>query len=212
MRDFRTFFQADQLARYQQGVMGYHYRDVMCNKSPIDLALYMRLIYTQKPRTIIEIGSKFGGSAMLFRDLTRIYGFDTQVVSIDRAPPEDGPDFEGIRFVKGNVLYLHRTFAEHGLYDLPRPWLVSEDSAHTHTACLAVLEFFAQHLRSGEYLIMEDGILQDLGLADKFEGGPSRALGEYLPAHPDIYEIDEFYCDMFGKNATTNPNGYLRRK
>ena len=26
-----------------------------------------------------------------------------------------------------------------------------------------------------------------------------------------VYEIDAEYCDMFGPNATVNPNGYLKR-
>lgn len=211
IRSFKTPFTRRQLGAYHHGVMQYHYRDVMCNKSPIDIALYLHLIHAVEPGAFIEIGTKFGGSAMMFRDMIRTYGFDTQVVSIDRAPPDADARFDGIRFVKGDVLALEQTFEENGLFNLPRPWILSEDSAHTYSACMAVLAFGARHLRSGEYLIMEDSVLAELDLAERFDGGPSRALETYLSQNPDVYEIDTSYCDMFGQNATTNPNGYLRK-
>ncbi len=211
IRSFKTPFTRPQLGAYHHGVMQYHYRDVMCNKSPIDIALYLHLIHAVAPGSFIEIGTKCGGSAMMFRDMMRMYGFDTQVVSIDRAPPEADTRFEGIRFVEGDVLALEDAFDRNGLFDLPRPWILSEDSAHTYEACMGVLAFGEAHLRSGEYLIMEDSVLAELDLADRFDGGPSRALDTYLSQNPGVYEIDTSYCDMFGRNATTNPNGYLRK-
>ncbi|MFK7836996.1 MAG: CmcI family methyltransferase [Sulfitobacter sp.] len=212
IRSFKTPFSRPQLGAYHRGVMHYHYRDVMCNKSPIDIALYLHLIHAVRPGSFIEIGTKFGGSAMMFRDVSqKMYGMETKVVSIDRVPPDAAAVFDGIRFVQGDVMALEETFAAHCLFDLPRPWILSEDSAHTFDACMSVLRFGAKHLRPGEFLIMEDSVLAELDLADRFDGGPSRAIATYLTAHPGIYEIDTTYCDMFGVNATTNPNGYLRK-
>lgn len=211
MRPFKTPFTRPQLGAYHFGVMQYRYRDVVCNKSPIDIALYLHLIHAVQPATIIEIGTKDGGSAMMFRDVVRMYGMDTQIVSIDRAPPDVDERMEGIRFVEGDVMALDDTFAAHGLFDLPRPWILSEDSAHTFGACMAVMNFAQAHMRTGEYLIIEDGILAELDLAKQFNGGPSRALETHFRLHPGVFEIDTSYCDMFGVNATTNPNGYLRK-
>lgn len=211
IRSFKTPFTRPQLGAYHRGVMHYQYRDVMCNKSPIDIALYMHLIHAVQPGSFIEIGTKFGGSAMLFRDIVKMYDMDTRIVTIDRTIPDQGDHLDGIRFVQGDVMALDRTFAEQGLFDLPRPWILSEDSAHTFAACMNVLDFGARHLTSGEYLIMEDSVLAELDLADRFDGGPSRALQSFLSDRPGVYEIDTTYCDMFGVNATTNPNGYLRR-
>lgn len=211
IRSFKTPFTRPQLGAYHHGVMHYQYRDVMCNKSPIDIALYMHLFHAVQPGSFIEIGTKFGGSALMFRDFAKMYDMDTQVVTIDRTPPAASDDFDGIRLVQGDVMALEQTFTEHALFDLPRPWILSEDSAHTFDACMAVLAFGAKHLRPGEYLIMEDSVLAELDLADRFDGGPSRALETYLTDNPGVYEIDTSYCDMFGRNATTNPNGYLRK-
>jgi len=212
IRSFKTPFTRPQLGAYHRGVMHYHYRDVMCNKSPIDIALYMHLMHAVGPGSFIEIGTKFGGSALMFRDFARMYGMDTQIVSIDRAPPDTDDRFDGIRFVAGDVMDLEGTFSANALFDLPRPWILSEDSAHTFDACMAVLDFGSRHLKSGEYLIMEDSVLAELDLAHRFDGGPSRALEAFLSDRPDVYEIDTSYCDMFGVNATTNPNGYLRKR
>lgn len=183
----------------------------MCHKSPIDMALYLHLIHALNPGSLIEIGSKSGGSAMMFRDIARMYQTGMQVVSIDRQPPADDVRLNGIRFVQGNVMALEQVFVDHHLFDLPRPWILSEDSAHTFDACMGVLSFAGRHLRKGEYLVMEDGVLAELGLAERFDGGPSRALATFLTEHPDLFEIATEYCDMFGQNATTNPNGYLRK-
>jgi len=211
IRSFKTPFSRPQLGAYHRGVMQYRYRDVLCHKSPIDLALYLHLINAVKPGSFIEIGTKSGGSAMMFRDIARMYETDMQVVSIDRQPPLTDAHLDGIRFVRGNVMAVEQVFADNGLFDLPRPWILSEDSAHSYDACLIVLQFAACHLRAGEYLIMEDGVLAELGLADRFDGGPSRALETFLTDQPGAFEIDTTYCDMFGQNATTNPNGYLRK-
>ena len=76
---------------------------------------------------------------------------------------------------------------------------------------LAVLRFFHQWLRPGEYIIIEDGIITELGLAGEFGGGPEAALIAFLDEHASEYEIDARYCDFFRKNVTYAVNGYLRR-
>ena len=210
MENFKTCFDPEFLTSYQAGTMAYRYKDTRCLKSPIDLAIYLRVLWNERPKTIIEIGSKEGGGARLLRDLARLNDLDSQVVSIDLQKP-DLPDTEDVRFLIGDAHDLAPTFKAGRLYDLPRPWLVIEDSAHTYAACLAVLEFFDGLLAKDEMLVMEDGVLDDLGMRDLYEGGPNRAIGEYLAAHPGAYEVQRNYCDMFGPNATYNPNGYLRK-
>lgn len=208
-RSFKTFFAAGQLERYQYGSLTYRYRGILCQKSPIDIAIYLALINEVRPRTIIEIGSKLGGSALMFRDFMSAAGLAPHVVSIDLTMPDLA--VEGVRFIAGDVRDLARAFERHALGELPRPWLVSEDSAHAADACRAALDFFAGRLQPGEWLVMEDGVLDELGLSGQFDGGPNRAIREFFARHPGIYEVGEKYCDMFGFNATYNPNGYLKR-
>ena len=209
MRSFKTLFSPEFLKSYQAGHLFYQYRDIPCLKNPIDLAIYLQVLWREKPKTLIEIGSKHGGSAVFFSDMCKIYEFDTQIISIDLNPPPI--ERSNVIFRQGDVCKLEDAFSPDELNTMPRPWLVIEDSAHTFTGCWATLDFFAKHLRCGELLIMEDGVLDELGLSERYDGGPNRAISEFDAAHPDIFSIDTHYTDMFGVNATYNPNGYLRR-
>ncbi len=211
MRSFQTAFTRPMLETYQAGVMAYRYKGVRCLKSPVDIAIYMRLIWDLKPRTMIEIGSHSGGSALLFADLLGNMGCaDTPVISIDLAIPQGVKD-DRIRFLQGSVLDLAPVFAAEGLDGLPHPWFVTEDSAHSYAGCMAALALFDERMVTGDILAIEDGVLDDLGISEKYDGGPNRAIRDYLAAHPNSFKIAAELCDMFGPNATYNPNGYLRK-
>ena len=209
MRSFKTPFPGSVLQPIQRGVLSYKYKGVPCLKSPIDICIYMKLLWDLKPGTIIEIGSKHGGSALFFADLMQSYGLETHVYSIDLERP-DLTD-PRITFLEGDVNHLDDSFAAHGLSDCPRPWFVNEDSAHTYAGCLAALRVLGREMQTGDLLAMEDGNLVELGLSERYDGGPNRAIAEFFEASPDVFEIATELCDMFGQNATYNPNGYLRK-
>ncbi|MCE8008761.1 CmcI family methyltransferase [Aestuariivita sp.] len=210
MRSFKTAFPAPMLDAYQAGVMRYTYKGIRCLKSPLDIAIYMRVLWDLKPRLIVEIGSHSGGSALLFADLADMMGLDTRIVSVDLATPE-GVTHPRVQFVEGNVLDLEPVFETHALFGIPHPWFVTEDSAHSYDGCLRALCFFDRHMRPGDILAMEDGVLDELGLSAQYQGGPNRAIQDFFATTPGQFEIALEYCDMFGQNATYNPNGYLKK-
>ena len=94
---------------------------------------------------------------------------------------------------------------------MPHPWFVTEDSAHSYQACKTALQVLSAHMQPGDVLSMEDGVLDDLGLSDQYQGGPNQAIAEHLEAHPTHFRVMTELCDKFGINATYNPNGYLCR-
>jgi cephalosporin hydroxylase len=67
-------------------------------------------------------------------------------------------------------------------------------------------------LNSGDVIIVEDGVVDDLGLGTQLAGGPNLAVSEFLGLHGEDYEVLAEYCDFYGSNATYNPNGFLRRR
>ena len=209
MRSFKSAFPQDVLGPLQDGVMRYTYKGTPCLKCPLDMAIYLKLLWDLKPRTIIEVGSKYGGSAVFMADTAQTFGLNAHVYSIDLETP-DIVD-ERITFLQGDVNHLDKTFAPHGLSDCPHPWFITEDSAHTYAGCMAALHVFAAEMHKGDMLAMEDGILDELGISERYEGGPNRAIAEFLAAHPDSFELDTELCDMFGTNATHSPNGYMHK-
>jgi cephalosporin hydroxylase len=181
-------------------------------KDPFDLALYQLLLWEQKPRTLIEVGSFRGGSALWFADTLRAFGVDYTIISIDVAPPK--LEIPGVTFLRGDARNLGETLPPDLLASLPRPAMVIEDADHRPATTLAVLKFFDRWLREGEYIVVEDGIVSEMFDADRLaelEGGPRPAIAAFLQERESDYEIDTRFCDYFGTNVTWNVNGYLRR-
>jgi cephalosporin hydroxylase len=210
-RRWRTDLPLAALERIHAGTLRYTYRGHPMLKHPFEVALYTELFWRLRPATVIEVGSYLGVSAVWFADLMRQSGAPGQVISIDLEAPAPPEPRDEVRYLKGDASRLGEVLTPAVLAALPRPLLVIEDSAHTAEATAAVLDFFAPVLASGEYIVIEDGMLAELGWGPRYGGGPGLAISRFLRAHPE-FEIDADYCDRYGHNVTGNPNGYLRRR
>lgn len=210
-RNWRSAIPFDLHHSIQQGTINYTYHDVTCLKHPMELALYTLLIWKLKPRTIIEIGSMSGGSALWMADQMRTFGIDGRIISIDIAPPQPPYKRAEIQFLHGDANRLGECLTSEFLSSLSRPLLVIEDASHQYAATLAVLRFFDSLMNPGEYIVVEDGNVSDMGDDARFDGGPGRAISQFIFETTGRYEIDSTYCDHYGHNVTGNPNGYLRR-
>jgi cephalosporin hydroxylase len=197
------------LMKIQQGTMAYRYRGLPLLKNPFDLAIYLLLLERLRPRTLIEIGSFAGGSALWFADQASLLDLDLGVLSVDLVKPE--VLHPAVTFLQGDARDLGVVLTPLLLEALGRPLLVIEDSSHLAGNTRAVLEFFDPWLRPGDYMVVEDGILTDMRVAEQYDGGPLEAIHCFLEARPGRYEIDRSLCDTFGKNVTWNVDGYLRR-
>jgi cephalosporin hydroxylase len=196
------------LMKIQQGTMAYRYRGLPLLKNPFDLALYPLLLEQAKPATLIEIGSYGGGSALWFADQRP----GMRVLSIDLEPPADVAH-PNVTFLRGDASNLSRVLTDDAMNAIARPLLVVEDSSHVAGTTAAVLAFFDRWLRAGEYIVVEDGILTAMRVAETYDGGPLRAIHEFLARSGGggKYEVDRTFCDYFGRNVTWNVDGYLRR-
>lgn len=201
---------ADALDGIQRGTLQYEWKGVLCCKNPFDLALYAKLLWEAKPATLIEIGTYYGGSALWFADMTQALGLKTRILSIDIEPFKAFTD-KRIEFRQGNSKDLGAVLSRQEMLDIPRPLLVIDDASHRYDATLATMRFFDPWMRPGEYFAIEDGIVASMGAAERYDGGPNRAVEEFLSDTGGRYEIDPGYCDYFGYNVTWNTNGFLRR-
>jgi cephalosporin hydroxylase len=200
------------LSTIQTGVMQTRYRDLAFLKSPFDIALYLQLIDRLRPYTIIEIGTNEGGSALWFADTLSTLGIPGRIVTIDTRPPAFADP--RITVLQGDAAALGLSLPSELLDDLDHPFLVVEDSAHRFDTTLAVLEFFHPALRTGDYIVIEDGVIGFLPEPRyrQYEDGPNRAVAQFLDRHREAYAIDRSLCDFYGANVTYNPNAWLQRR
>jgi cephalosporin hydroxylase len=208
---YSTSIPREFLLVLQKRLHNYSYKGVPMLKNPFDLAIYTQLLWNLKPASIVEIGSKSGGSALWFAHQVDVFGFDCRIFSIDIVKVED-VSHPRITFLKGDGNSLD-SCSELDWRTLAHPWLVIDDANHEANTCLKISQFFDPLLRSGDYYVIEDGIISDLQ-PDTFPNacsGPHVAIRALLGMRPVRYQIDRRYCDLFGYNATWCTNGFLRR-
>jgi cephalosporin hydroxylase len=190
-----------------EGHLQVTYRGIKAIRCPFDYVIYQMIVNEVKPDLIIEIGTSEGGSAIYLADLMDASDIQGEIHSIDITSKAE-------QNVKINSrIKLFTNGWEN--YDINlatkfKTILIIEDAAHTYECTIGALEKFNKLVSLGSYLIVEDGIIDDLGMSKEFNGGPLRAIKEFLPKHPEFI-IDRKWCDMFGRNATFNVNGYLKR-
>jgi cephalosporin hydroxylase len=188
---------------------GHHkvsYRGVKAVRCPFDYVMYQMIISEVKPDLIIEIGTRKGGGAYYMADLLDSIG-KGMIHAIDI---ED--DVEPIVKKHERIHFFTDGWSGYDL-ELTKGFdtiLVIEDASHMYEDTIGVLNKFHSLVSKDSYLIVEDGIINKLGLEKKYNGGPLRAIREFLPNHPE-YIVDRKWCDMFGENATFNVNGYLKK-
>jgi cephalosporin hydroxylase len=212
-RPYGSELPPELLLRMQQAVHHQRYRGIQFVKSPFDQAIYQQLVGAARPRTVIEIGSKAGGSGLFFGDLLRNNEIDGQVLSYDLVPVE-GVAHPLVSFRRGNGRMLGEVLPRAVVDALPRPLLVIEDADHSYETTGAVLDHFHPLLQPGDWLVAEDGNLSDMYPAAFEDGcsGPHRALREFFARHGADYRVAAEYCDLYAYNATTASNGILERR
>ena len=201
-RPWQTALGANTIRQLEMASQRYEWRSVPMVKNCFDFAIYPLLLDRVRPRTIVEIGTLYGGSASWLSDLTGAMGLATEIYSIDvfNMPLVQPPR---VTFMHGDGRDLAKTLPPEFLAALPRPLLVIEDADHARETSLAVLNFFHPVLRGGEYIVVEDGMSAP---------GPQQALHEFFAAHGNDYDVDATLCDYFGTNVTWCVNGFLRKR
>eukprot|EP01048_Picozoa_sp_COSAG05_P016111 COSAG05_NODE_2031_length_3669_cov_1.983193_4_plen_439_part_00 len=133
-------------------------------KDPISLVHYRKLLSKLRPRTIFDLGTCGGGSALWLADQCRALGLhDTMVVTIDIEDlrPQHVKDYmaqdKNILFLEGDAFDVANLFdgvRECNDSQLSHPWLVCED-CHLDAFPL-MTQFRAAGMQEGDYWFFED--------------------------------------------------------
>lgn len=188
---------------------GHHhvtYKGIKAIRCPFDYVIYQMIINEVRPDLVIEIGTNIGGGALYIADLldSNGKGILHTIDIVDMIDPKV-KEHNRIKFFKEGWEDYDLTLTK-GFERI----LIIEDASHLYKDSIGILNKFHQIVSVGSYFIIEDGIINELGLEKEYEGGPLKAVREFLPNHPE-YTVDRKWCDMFGKNATFNVNGYLKK-
>ncbi|HXA41977.1 MAG TPA: CmcI family methyltransferase [Candidatus Solibacter sp.] len=158
---------------------------------------------------VIECGTNMGGSAFFFASI-----FDLlqrgHVVTIDVE--------QLATFTHPRITFLHGSstdpkiltqipdlIAEHGA---KKP-MVFLDSDHSAGHVLAELRAYSQFVPVGCYMMVQDGVIDELELFADSRPGPLVAIRDFL-ATDDRFEIDEERSSRY--LLTHSPDGWLRRR
>lgn len=183
-----------------------HYRGVLAQRSPFDYVIYQMIISEVQPDLIIEIGTNFGGGALYMADILNNLG-KGEIHSIDITD-------KCTDIVKQHprIKLFHQGFENYDIAVAKKfsRIIVIEDASHMYEDTLAAINKFNPLVSVNSYLIVEDGIVDKLGSSKMFNGGPCKAIREFMPQHPEFI-VDRKWCDFFGKNATNNVNGFLKK-
>lgn len=188
---------------------GHHkvtYKGVPCIKCPFDYVLYQMIIDEVKPELIIEIGTNKGGSTLYLADLLELQGKGL-IHSIDIT---DGCS----QLVKDHprISLFYQGWENYDLAKVSKysKVLVIEDGSHYYQSTLGAIQKFSKVVTLDSYLIVEDGIIDALGLKKEYQGGPVKAIEEFLNSNSEFI-IDPKWLNFFGTSATFNTKGYLKR-
>lgn len=173
-----------------------HWKGMPIFKTVFDFSIYSMMIWDIRPRTIIEIGSGTGASAIWMADLLKSYALDCTIYTVDITKP--AIEYEGVCFMEGDANHIDAAFPKADLEALPHPWLVIEDA---HVNVIGVAEHFASEMIKDDYLVIEDS-----------RSSKAKDVSDWYEKRADQFLVDTRYTDFFGRNATCSPDSIFVRR
>ena len=201
-----------------------NYRDALFLREPKELSIFRQFFAYAQPRTVIELGTFTGSSAVWFADTAALLDLDCHVYSTDADQSLISEDIKKIKpkkvtFIQGDRNKIQDVFSSTLLQSLPHPWLVIEDNP----ADLFVgFKYLNDFMSPGDYAVVENSdprLPLRLGLHvlyDKEEMVPAgtgklELLRKFLKEHGQDYQVDSFYTDLYGYNCTPHWHGFLHK-
>jgi cephalosporin hydroxylase len=158
---------------------------------------------------VVETGSRHGGSALFFADLLRNGARPGKVFSIDYQPDLDPRAIgdERVEFITGDS--ADPAIVERVMGALPagrRGLFLILDSDHAAAHVKRELDVWVPRLRPGDYLLVEDTIVNGHPVRPEHGPGPLEAIRAYVAEHPAALLRDRQREEKFG--ATFALEGY----
>ena len=186
---------------------------VDCYKSASDMWNYQEILFKLKPSLVIEFGSLCGGSALFFASVMRQIGRPYKLLSVDidhgRLDPVARRDSDILFVESSSTLPAVAELIQQLKVAAPGKMFVILDSDHTKDHVLAEMKLLRPLLSAGDYLIVEDSMLNGHPVLPAFGPGPYEAIEAYEQEFPSDYTHDTARENKFGWTQATN--GFLVR-
>ena len=182
-------------------------------KSACDMWNYQEILFELKPSLVIEFGSFRGGSALFFASVMRQIGQPFKLLSVDidheRLALAAKRDSDILFVESSSTLPAVAERIQQLKSEAPGPIFVILDSDHTMDHVLAEMKLLRPLLSAGDYLIVEDAMLNGHPVLPAFGPGPYEAIEAYEREFPNDYTHDKERENKFGWTQATN--GFLIR-
>ncbi len=169
-------------------------------KFPSDIWNYQEIIFERGLEHVLETGTRHGGSALFFAEALAASGKGGRVVSIDiNSMLREIEAHEAITFLVGDSAAPEMVEKALGLLPAQRgPILLILDSDHTRAHVLRELRAWVPKLSKGDYLIVEDTIVNGHPVRPEHGPGPLEAIAQYLEEAPGLLVHDRAREAKFG--------------
>jgi cephalosporin hydroxylase len=180
-------------------------------KLPSDVWNYQEIIFERRIEHVIETGSRHGGSALFFAETLAARGGKGPVVSIDiEGTANQVGSHAGIWFLLGDS--ASEAMVERAMALVPAergPLFLILDSDHRAEHVLRELRAWVPQLRSGDYLVVEDTIVNGHPVRPEHGPGPMEAIRDYLAEAPGLLVHDREREAKFGASVAARGH-YVR--
>lgn len=193
---------------------------------PEDMIRIQELVYELQPDVIIETGVAHGGSLIFYASLIeaigkgRIIGVDIEIRTHNRRAIEDHRLSPRITLVEGDSVAPEIVAQVESFVGKNEKVLVILDSCHSKEHVLKELYAYAPLVSRESYIVVTDGILQDLhdvprGNSEWKWDNPVSAIHEFISKNPEFtieQPIRRFDESMVPQNITHWPSAWLKRR
>jgi cephalosporin hydroxylase len=169
-------------------------------KLPSDVWNFQEIIFEHRIEHVIETGSCHGGSALFFSEALAARGAAGPVVSIDiEGASNQAGSRAGIHFLLGDSAAAAMVERATALLPAARgPLFLILDSDHRRELVLRELRAWVPQLRAGDYLVVEDTIVNGHPVRPEHGPGPMEAIRDYLAQAPGLLVHDREREAKFG--------------
>jgi cephalosporin hydroxylase len=177
-------------------------------KCPLDLWVYQEIITQQRPDFIIELGTRFGGSALFLASILDLIGSGTVItIDVDDTVAHRRPLHQRIIYKSASTTDPSTVRDIETMIPPGSRTLLILDSNHSRDHVLNEMRAYAHLVSLGGYMIVEDTNINGHPTYAEYGPGPFEAVEAFMAERNDF--VIDHGCERF--LLTLNPNGYLKR-